>query len=169
VVAIPLVTLCVLSVLGGYVDTPPDFGGRPVLSNFLNTVLPALTQERVGPITELSTAFCASAAFAIGLGFAYFLYAPWRPRTPREDPLLRLWYAGWGVDWLYDRLFVMPVQFLVRKSTTDLVDYLYTGVADLADVCNRALRLTQNGRIRWYATGIAAGSIVLFAVVLLVR
>jgi len=169
VVAIPLVTLCVLSVIGGYVDTPPDFGGAPVLSNFLNKVLPALQQERVGPITELSTALCASASFVIGFGFAYFLYAPWRPKTPREDPLLRLWYSGWGVDWLYDRLFVIPVQFLVRKSTADLVDEIYTGIAKLADLANRTLRLTQNGRTRWYATGLAAGSVVLFAVALLMR
>ncbi len=169
VVTIPLVTLCVLSLIGGYVDTPPDFGGAPVLSNFLDTVLPALQQERVGPITELSTALCASASFAIGFGFAYFLYAPWRPKTPREDPLLRLWYSGWGVDWLYDRLFVIPVQLLVRKGAADLVDYMYTAIARLADLGNSVLRLTQNGRTRWYATGLAAGSVVLFAIALLVR
>jgi NADH-quinone oxidoreductase subunit L len=168
-VAIPLVTLCVLSVIGGYVDTPPDFGGVPALSNFLNRVLPALQQERVGPITELSTAFCASASFVIGLGFAYFLYAPWRPKVPREDPLLRLWYSGWGVDWLYDKLFVAPVQFLIGKSATDMVDYMYTGIAKLADLGNRTLRLSQNGRTRWYAMGVAAGAVVLFAVVLFVR
>jgi NADH-quinone oxidoreductase subunit L len=168
-VAVPLVTLCVLSLIGGYVDTPPDFGGVPVLSNFLNRVLPPLEEGRVGPITELSTALCASASFAIGFGFAYFIYAPWRRRTPREDPLLRLWYSGWGFDWLYDKLFVAPVQFVVRKSAADMVDYIYTGIAKLADFGYRTLRLSQNGRTRWYATGIAAGSIVLFAVVLLIR
>jgi NADH-quinone oxidoreductase subunit L len=168
-VMIPLVTLCVLSLLGGYVDTPPDFGGVPVLSNFLNTVLPPLKQMRVGPITELSTAMCASAAFAIGLGFAYFLYAPWRSRTPREDPLLRLWYSGWGVDWLYDKLFVIPFQFIVHRSTFDMVDGIYSGIAKLADLGASALRTSQNGRVRWYATGVAAGFIVLFAVVLFVH
>src|SRR5690349_2842133 len=147
-VTIPLVTLCVLAVVGGYVDTPPDFGGVPALSNFLNRVLPALEQQRVGPITELSTALCASASFVIGLAFAYFLYAPWRPKVPREDPLLRLWYSGWGVDWLYDKLFVAPIQFLIGKSATDMVDYVYTGIANLADLGNRTLRLSQNGRTR---------------------
>jgi NADH-quinone oxidoreductase subunit L len=166
---IPLVTLCVLSILGGYVDTPPDFGGVPVLSNFLNTVFPPLEQMRVGPITEVSTALCASASFAIGFGFAYFLYAPWRPRTHGEDPLLRLWYAGWGVDWLYDRLFVVPFQFLVRRTVSDVVDGIYTGIATLADAAGRKLRLTQNGRVRWYATGMAAGFIVLFGIALFVR
>jgi hypothetical protein len=29
--------------------------------------------------------------------------------------------------------------------------------------------LTQNGRTRWYATGVAAGSVVLLALALLVR
>ena len=168
-VAIPLVILCILSVLGGYVDTPPDFGGTPVLSNFLNTVLPPLEQTRVGPITEISTALCASASFAIGLGFAYVFYAPWRPRTRREDPLLRLWQSGWGVDWLYNRLFVVPFQFLVQRTTSDIVDAIYTGIAKLADVGASALRVTQNGRVRWYATGIAAGFILFFGIVLFVR
>ena len=168
-VAIPLVTLSVLSLVAGYINTPPDFGGTPFFSNFLNGVLPALEQERVGPITELSTALSASASFAIGLGFAYFLYAPWRPRTRRDDPLLRLWSSGWGVDWLYGKLFVAPVQFLVGKSATDMVDYGYTGIAKLTDLVSSALRLSQNGRTRWYAMGVAAGFVVLFAVVLIVR
>jgi NADH-quinone oxidoreductase subunit L len=168
-IAVPLVALCILSVLGGYVDTPPDFGGKPVLSNLLSTVLPPLKQMRVGPITELSTALCATASFAIGFGFAYLLYAPWRPRTPREDPLLRLWYAGWGVDWLYDKLFVVPFQFVVHRTTSDVVDAIYTGIAKLTDVSASALRLTQNGRVRWYATGIAAGFIVFFGIALFVH
>jgi NADH-quinone oxidoreductase subunit L len=96
------------------------------------------------------------------------MYAPWRPRTPREDPLLKLWYAGWGVDWLYDRLFVMPFQFLVHRTTSDVIDAIYTGIAALTDSGSRLLRVTQNGRVRWYATGIAAGFIVLFAIALFV-
>ena len=128
----------------------------PALSNFLNSVLPPLNEVHVGPITELITAICASASFAIGFGFAYFLYAPWRTRVPREDPLLRLWYSGWAVDWLYDKVFVAPFQFVVRRSASDIVDYIYTGVAELADAASRALRVTQNGRVRWYAT---AGSL----------
>jgi NADH-quinone oxidoreductase subunit L len=168
-IAVPLVTLCILSVLGGYVDTPPDFGGTPALSNFLDTVLPPLKQMRVGPITEVSTALCASASFAIGFGFAYILYAPWRPRTAREDPLLRLWQSGWGFDWLYNRLFVVPFQFITARTTSDVVDAIYTGIARATDSVASALRVTQNGRLRWYATGIAAGFIVFFGIALLVH
>src|SRR5947209_9175270 len=166
---ISLTTLCVLSIVGGYVDTPPDFGGVPVLSNFLNRVLPPLEEVRAGAITEISTALCASAAFAIGFGFAYIIYAPWRPRARREDPLLRLWYGGWGVDWLYDRLFVEPFQALAGRTSADVVDAVYTGIARLTNWGSSMLRLTQNGRVRWYATGIVAGFVLLFAVVLVVR
>lgn len=170
VVAVPLITLSVLSLLGGYVNTPPDFGGVPLLSNFLERVLPPLNAVHTGAITEISTALCASASFAIGFGFAYFIYAPWRGvLKPREDPLLRLWYSGWAVDWLYDRVFVRPFQFLVQRTASDLIDSIYTGVARLTDLCSGALRTTQNGRLRWYATGLAAGFVVLFAAALLVR
>ena len=166
---ISLTTLCVLSIVGGYVDTPPDFGGVPVLSNFLNRVLPPLEEVRAGAITEISTALCASAAFAIGFGFAYIIYAPWRPRARREDPLLRLWYGGWGVDWLYDRLFVEPFQALAGRTSADIVDAVYTGIARVTNWGSSMLRLTQSGRVRWYATGIVAGFVLLFAVVLVVR
>ena len=167
--AIPLCTLCVLSLLGGYVDTPPDFGGVPALSNFLNSVLPPLNEVHIGPITEIVTAICASAAFVIGFGFAYFVYAPWRRSEPREDLLLRLWYSGWGFDWLYDRLFAAPFRFVAKRSASDRVDSIYGGLATLTDSISMGLRVTQNGRVRWYATGAAAGFIVLFAVALFVR
>lgn len=166
--AIPLVTLCVLSVVGGYVNIPADFGGTPFLSNFLEGVLPSF-ERHAASITEFGTTICASAAFAIGLAFAYFLYGPRRARTRRDDPLLRLFYSGWGFDWLYGKLFVAPVQFVVGKSATDMVDYIYTGIAKLAYLGNSAAALTQSGRMRWYAMGIALGFVVLFAVAILVR
>lgn len=169
VVVIPLVTLCVLAIAGGYVDTPPDFGGVPAFSNFLNSVLPPLNPVHIGPITELITALCASAVFIIGLLSALALYGPWRVVKPREDPLIHLWYTGWGVDFLYSKLFVMPFQWIVRKIAPDFVDYIYTGIARLADLSSNGLRRTQNGRLRWYVAGVAAGFVVLCAVVLLLR
>ena len=169
IVVIPLLTLCVLSVAGGYVDTPPDFGGVPALSNFLNSVLPPLNPVHIGPVTELITALCAGAVFLIGLVFAIAMYGPWRVVKPREDPLIHLWYTGWGVDFLYDKLFVTPFRFIVRALGPDFVDSIYNGIARLADITSSALRRSQNGRVRWYAAGIAAGFVVLCAVVLLVR
>lgn len=168
-IRIALITLCVLSIIGGYVDTPPHFGGVPALSNFLHTALPALEEVHIGPITELLTALCASLVFAIGLGLAYWLYGPQREARPATDPIHQLWLAGWGFDRLYHTLFVRPFAWLVRVLASDVVDPIYTGMAELTQWGHRTLRVTQTGQVRWYATGLAAGSIVLVAIVLLVR
>ena len=168
-VRISLIVLCFLSVVGGYVDTPPDFGGVPALSNFLNSVLPPLEELHVGPINETITALSASTVFALGLGLAYLLFGPQRSRLPAHNFLERLWLAGWGFDWLYDKLFVRPFQWLTRKSAKDMVDVPINGLAQVTILGYRALRLTQTGRVRWYATGLAMGTVVILAIALFVH
>src|ERR1700722_17707171 len=168
-VRISLIVLCFLSVVGGYVDTPPDFGGVPALSNFLNSVLPPLEELHVGPINETITALSASTVFALGLGLAYLLFGPQRSRLPAHNFLERLWLAGWGFDWCYDKLFVRPFQWLTRKSARDIVDVPINGLAQVTILGYRALRLTQTGRVRWYATGLAMGTVVILAIALFVH
>jgi NADH-quinone oxidoreductase subunit L len=168
-VRISLIALCILSLLGGYVDTPPHFGGVPALSNFLNNALPPLEEVHIGPITETITALCASAAFGLGLLLAYLLYGPQRVRLPARGFLQQLWFAGWGFDWLYDRLLVRPFQWLTRTSASDLVDVPVKGLGQVAVVGYRTLRRTQTGRVRWYATGLAMGTVAILAVAFFFR
>jgi NADH-quinone oxidoreductase subunit L len=168
-VRIALIVLCILSVAGGYVNTPPNFGGVPALSNFLTTALPELEEVHTTPITEIITALSASTAFAIGLGLAYLLYGPQRSRVPAQGFLPKLWLAGWGFDWLYDRLFVRPFQWLTRKSKNDVVDVPVRGLGQLAVFGYRTLRLTQTGHVRWYAMGIAMGTIAILAIAFFAR
>jgi NADH-quinone oxidoreductase subunit L len=168
-VRVALITLCVLSILGGYVDTPPHFGGVPALSNFLSSALPPLEEVHIGPITETITALSASTVFALGLGLAYFLYGPQRSRVPMKGALQRLWFAGWGFDWIYDRLFVRPFLWVTRKSSKDVADLPIQGLGEVAMLGNRALRATQTGRVRWYAAGLAMGTIALLAVAIFLR
>jgi NADH-quinone oxidoreductase subunit L len=168
-VRIALIVLCILSVAGGYVNTPPNFGGVPALSNFLTTALPSLEEVHTAPITEIITALSASTAFAIGLGLAYLLYGPQRSRVPAQGFLPKLWLAGWGFDWLYDRLLVRPFQWLTRKSKNDVVDVPVRGLGQVAVFGYRTLRLTQTGHVRWYAMGIAMGTIAILAIAFFAR
>ena len=163
-VRISLIVLCILSVVGGYVNTPPNFGGVPALSNFLSSALPSLEEVHTAPITETITALCASAAFAIGLGLAYLLYGPQRSRVPAQGFLPKLWLAGWGFDLAYDRLFVRPFQWLTRKSKSDVVDVPVRGLGQLTVLGYRTLRRVQTGHVRWYAMGIAMGTIAILAI-----
>jgi NADH-quinone oxidoreductase subunit L len=168
-VRVSLIVLCFLSLVGGYVDTPPHFGGVPALSNFLNNVLPPLEEVHVGPISEIVTALSASTMFALGLGLAYLIFGPKRSRLPARNLLEQLWLAGWGFDWFYDKLLVRPFQWLTRKSASDLVDGPINGLAQVTVLGYRALRLTQAGRVRWYAAGLAMGTVATLAIALLVR
>jgi NADH-quinone oxidoreductase subunit L len=168
-VRVVLIVLCFLSLVGGYVDTPPHFGGVPALSNFLNSVLPPLEEVHVGPITETLTALSASTMFALGLGLAYLIFGPQRSRLPARNLLDQLWLAGWGFDWLYDKVLVRPFQWITRKSAGDVADMPINGLAQVTVLGYRALRLTQTGRVRWYATGLAMGTVVILAIALFVR
>src|SRR5271154_252007 len=168
-VSIALITLCVLSILGGYVDTPPDYGGVPALSNFLNDVLPPLAVVHPGPITETITALCASTVFALGLGLAYLFFGPQRARAPMKGFLQELWFAGWGFDWIYDRLLVRPFLWVTRQIGRDPADIPIRGLGEIAMFGNRVLRLTQSGRVRWYAAGLAMGTVAILAIAVFLR
>jgi NADH-quinone oxidoreductase subunit L len=80
--------------------------------------------------------------------------------------LHRFWLSDWGMDWLYDRLFVRPLVWLAQVDKNDFIDAVYAGVAGITEITWSVLRRTETGKLRWYAAGIAAGSIVFIAVVL---
>ncbi|WP_263415793.1 NADH-quinone oxidoreductase subunit L [Terriglobus albidus] len=168
-VRVSLVVLCSLSLVGGYVDTPPHFGGTPALSNFLNSVLPPLEEVHIGPITETMTVLSASTVFALGLWLAYLIFGPKRSRQPAQNLLEQLWLAGWGFDWLYDKLLVRPFQWIARKSAADPVDVPINGLAQVTVLGYRALRLTQTGQVRWYAAGLALGTAAILAIAFVAR
>jgi NADH-quinone oxidoreductase subunit L len=168
-VSTALIVLCVLSIVGGYVDTPPHFGGSPRFSNFLGSVLPPLEEVHVGPITETITALSAILVFTIGLVLAYLLFGPQRERKPAENAVERLWLAGWGFDWIYNKVFVLPFQWLTRALASDPADLPVQGIAQVTDLGYRAMRSLQTGQARWYATGLAMGTAVILAIAFFTR
>ncbi len=67
---------------------------------------------------------------------------------------------GWGFDKLYHKVFVAPFIAMARMNRADFVDTVYVFLARITRSCHGVLRLTQTGRIRWYAAGIAAGTVI---------
>jgi len=86
--------------------------------------------------------------------------------NPAGRVIHRFWFSDWGMDWLYDRLFVRPVVWIARVNKADLVDSIYDGLASLTAFFYRVLSRTETGRLRWYAAWIAGGSVVFVAVVM---
>ncbi len=155
--AVPLATLAVLSIVGGIVPVPSFVA--PILGT-----LPAARDAFAWP------AWVAGALSVGGLCAAWFLFALRRdlPRrlagSPAGARVLAAWEAGLGFDWLYERAFVRPVLLFARTNRGDAIDLLFDGIAALGRIGHRALAATQTGRLRDYASGLAAGTALAIAI-----
>ncbi len=170
--AVPCITLAILSVVGGYVDTPGFLGNVHSFTDFMHLALPPITDGPLRGMSELGSESLVTLAFLIGLYVAYLFFIRKREyaeaiTTPAISKALhRFWFSDWGMDWLYERAFVRPVMWVARIDKSDFVDYIYTGIALVTELFYHGVRKTETGRMRWYAAGIAAGSIIFLAIVL---
>ncbi len=159
--AAPSVVLAVLSIAGGY--------DEKWFLRFIGTALPRLSELPAGAIAETVTSAIAAAVFLAGLLAAWFVYLR-RPSiaasaaTNRAGAALaRLWFSDWGMDWIYDRVFVRPFEWFACFNRNDFLDSIYDGIAALAALCWRGLSLTETGNLRWYAALIAGGTVLFVA------
>jgi NADH-quinone oxidoreductase subunit L len=163
---LPLVILAVFAIVGGYLKEP--------LLAFLHSALPTTIEARAGGLTERGSEAIAGLLFLVGLYFAYLFHLKKRALSdtlvanPLGRALDQWWFAGWGFDWTYDKVLVQPFVWLANVNKSDFVDAFYTGITRVADASYRSLSRTETGRVRWYATAMAAGSVVFVALVLFV-
>ena len=161
-IKIPLITLAVLSVIGGFIELPDTLGNLPLFSDFLHSVLPAV----VVPKSEINFEFIfqiISAVVALsGVYIAYHFYIKNFEVTKyfRESRVYKFLFSGWGFDRLYDTLFVSPVVYFANINKNDIFDELNKGVAWFNRRANALFVRTQNGKLRWYAVGIVFGALV---------
>jgi len=169
---VPCIVLAVLSIVGGFVETPRFLGDIHAFTDFLHSALPAVVEGRAAGMSELGSELWVTLAFVIGLVVSYYLYIV-KPSLVESltgpaicKALHRFWFSDWGMDWLYDHLFVRPVVWLAQIDRNDIVDSFYDGVALISQAFYHGLRTTETGRVRWYAAGIVLGSIIFVAIVL---
>lgn len=170
---VPLLLLAVLSVVGGFVELPATLGGLPLFSDLMRGVLPDATEAHANVGLEALLQIISALAVTGGIYVAYLLFLR-RPQiaerlagSPTGVALRRLWFGGWGFDWLYDRTLVRPFVALAQVNRDDVVDLFFTALAGLATALHRMLSDTQTGRLRWYAAGIAFGAVILIALAVL--
>jgi NADH-quinone oxidoreductase subunit L len=161
---VPLLVLAFLSIVGGYLKQP--------LLDFLRSVLPPTMEVPTGALTETYSETIAALMVLIGIYFGYLFHLQKRSladalvANPVGRTLHQWWFAGWGFDWIYDKAFVQPFIWAAEINKSDFVDAFYTGVARLTELFYRGLSQTETGRVRWYAMGMAAGSVLFIAMVL---
>ncbi|MGO9378429.1 MAG: NADH-quinone oxidoreductase subunit L [Dissulfurispiraceae bacterium] len=171
-IRIPLITLAVLSLLGGFVQVPETLGNLPLFSEFITTSLPA-TASIANAFSEGTMQYISGFISLLGVFIAYifFLYNPLYARNFVEKPfgyaLHCFLYGGWNFDRLYDSLFVRLFVRAARANKRDVIDLVYQLIASLHIVLNHLLSVAQSGLVRRYAFGIAVGAVIIIGMVVL--
>ncbi|MFP6798392.1 MAG: NADH-quinone oxidoreductase subunit L [Pseudomonas sp.] len=157
---LPLVTLIVLSTFIGALISPPLAG-----------VLPQ-SVGHAGGEAKHSLEIASGAIAIIGIVLAALLFLGKRSfatAVAQSSPgrfLSAWWFAAWGFDWLYDKLFVQPYLLLCRLLGRDPIDRSIGLIPRLARGGNALLASSETGQVRWYATSIAGGAVLVLAVLL---
>ncbi|MGH9430104.1 MAG: NADH-quinone oxidoreductase subunit L, partial [Terriglobia bacterium] len=168
---IPCIILAVLSIIGGFIYTPEGLGHVQVFGNFLDRSLPSMVEVHAA-MGELTSEAWVTLAFIIGLVIAYYLFfarREWAAALTRpaiSQALHRFWFSDWGMDWLYDKVFVQPVLLFARVNKGDFIDGIYTGIAEITRFFWRGFQATETGRVRWYAAAVVIGSVIFVAIAL---
>ncbi|MBT7227744.1 MAG: NADH-quinone oxidoreductase subunit L, partial [Gammaproteobacteria bacterium] len=106
----------------------------------------------------------------LGIGLSYLFYMSKTfsveklMAMPIAASLHRFWFSGWGMDALYDLLFVKPFLLLARINKKDFIDAIYALLVEISRVAHSMLARTQTGQLRWYAMSIAAAVVLLIAI-----
>jgi NADH-quinone oxidoreductase subunit L len=160
---LPLGVLIVLSTVVGALITPPLAG-----------VLPQSVGHAGGDAKhslELASGVIAIAGIVLAallfLGQRRFATAVAQSAPGRF--LSAWWFAAWGFDWLYDKLFVRPYLLICRLLGRDPIDLSIGLLPLLARGGHLALRQSQTGNLRWYATSIVGGAVLVLATLLLLN
>lgn len=158
---LPLSVLIVLSTFIGALITPPLAG-----------VLPQ-SVGHAGGEAKHSLEIASGAIALAGILLAALLFLGKRrfvSAIAQSAPgrfLGAWWYAAWGFDWLYDKLFVKPYLLATRLLGNDPIDSSIGLIPRLVRGGNGMLSSSQTGQLRWYAVSLVGGAVLVLGAVLL--
>jgi len=170
---VPLITLAVFSVIGGFIELPHSFGHFTLFSDFVNKSLPEISMRIENTGTEILFQIIAALTALLGIYIAYYFYIL-KPqitlnlRYSSSGAFLHdLWLNGWGFDKAYAWLLVNPILVFSKINKNDFIDLIYTGIARVNVLLNHSFSYIQNGNLRWYAMGIVFGTIITLTIITL--
>lgn len=169
VMTIPLIILAVLSVVGGFLNTPHfmHLGNEQWLANWFSAVIPVNEMHLEASTEWTLMIFTTSLAVAIII-ISYFLYGK-KSNLPVADAEQTGWVKvvanKFYVDEIYDFLFVRPVEKLSKifhyYIDVQGVDGIVNGIGSGVQRLGAEFRKLQNGNIEYYLIGMVAGAVLL--------
>ena len=162
-IGVPLGVLAVLAIIGGGLQTPALLGGIGIMPGILGRVFGTGPHEAAVAVLPL---LVASLVPLLGIALAWRWYGGGLVARA-ETRFTRLLRSGWDFDLAYDRMIVRPLMWLVRVNSHDVIDSFYEGLGAWAQRAHGALSRSENGRVRWYAGWLAAGSLAALTIAVL--
>jgi NADH-quinone oxidoreductase subunit L len=167
-IRIPLALLAALSLIAGFIETPGPLGNIQLFSDFIESAMPAAAQSVHSAGLTLIYLSAAASLSGIFIAYIFFLYnreyAKKMTNTPLGYAVHCFLSGGWNFDLLYNSLFVRPFIAMARINKNDAVDLIYSFIAFLHMLMNHILVISQNGIVRRYAFGLAAGAAIIIGV-----
>ena len=154
--ALPLTVLCGLSLIGGYFIIP------------VQDVFPVGSGDHPAHWVE----YVSISVPLFGVLLAYLIFHTGQLKVDSlvnsriGQTLRQFWLSGWGIDWLYDRLFVRPYYALSGMLKSEPVDAIYGLIVAINQTFNHWLSAAQTGRMRWYIVSMVFGLVVLLTLAL---
>jgi NADH-quinone oxidoreductase subunit L len=154
--ALPLVVLCGLAMVGGYFIIP------------VAEVFPVASGEHPANWVE----YVSISVPLMGLLLSYLIFHSGQLNVDKlvnsslGQWLRRFWHSGWGIDWLYDRIFVRPYYRLSGIMVNEPIDAIYGLIVAINQTFNHWLAESQTGRMRWYIASMVFGLILVLTLAL---
>ncbi len=156
---LPLGVLIVLSTFVGAWITPPLAGVLPESAGHAGGEAKHALEITSGAIAIAGILLSA----LLFLGKRRFVSAVANSGIGRV--LSAWWFAAWGFDWIYDKLFVKPYLLISHILRKDPVDRSIGLIPRLARGGNVAMSKTETGQLRWYTASIAVGAVLVLGAV----
>lgn len=165
--AIPLISLAILSLVAGFIQLPESMGNIHLFSDLLDSVLPGVKLVNEND-SEVLFQVMASLISLSGIYIAYLLYFR---KSALADSFNKSWinhffYQGWGFDRIYDLLFVKPIVWLAEIDKNDFMDLTSRGIGRMTYLLHDSLSLLQNGKLRWYVMSLALGIVFILTIMI---
>jgi NADH-quinone oxidoreductase subunit L len=147
----PLALLCIFALFGGWIALP------------LGNVFPVEASHYVPHIIE----YISIGIPLLGLLIAWLVYgkqslsASGFTDSSVGTGLRNFWHSGWGMDTAYNAVLVTPYTVISRAMRNEWIDYVYHAVVTLCVTLHTWFSRLQTGRMRWYATSMVFGLILL--------
>ncbi len=158
---VPLVVLAIAATLVGWLEVPRTLGHVPWFSHLLEGVLPHAPLRDVSIGVELALQIASSIVVGAGILTALTLWRRGAFAERAQETTVTAWLAsGLGFDRLYGAVITRPYAAFAARNIDDPIDGVWRGVSAGCEALAVQLRRAQNGRLRWYAAAVGAGTVV---------